>query len=234
MIRGIRSELGRKSIPNNYEKHASEQIHILDDLFKYKQHMFVTITDKGEPTKSENMWIFWALLVFLIEWVIKDRNYGDSSDYLIKIMGDTGKGFLKICFGIIPYDETQAKPRSTYAEGGAPARGFLDSVVNKYILCVCVPEIQDHSFNFQKIFSLINMNKVVIKYKNVIFTGDLKVLNEIYGSMESSCKHPCIYCTSESQVLESGPLRTLESLKVDYEKWIWNGGNENTCKNYIM
>ena len=78
------------------------------------------------------------------------------------------------------------------------------------------------------------MNEVFIKYKNVIFTGDIKVLNEIYGLVESSCKHPCIYCTSESQVLESGPLRTLESLKVDYEKWIWNGGNENTCKNYIM
>ena len=55
MIGGIRSELGQNSIPKNYEKHASEQIHILDDLFKYEQHMVVTKTDKGEPTKSENM-----------------------------------------------------------------------------------------------------------------------------------------------------------------------------------
>ena len=76
----IRSELGRKSIPKNYEKHATEQIHILDDLFKYEQHMLVTKTDKGEPTKSENMWIVWPPIVYFIKWVIKDQNYGDFAD----------------------------------------------------------------------------------------------------------------------------------------------------------
>ena len=100
MIGGIRSELGRNSIPKNYEEYALEQIHILDDLFEYEQHMFVTKTDKGEPMKSENMRIVWAPIVSLIEWVIKDQNYGDSSDYLIKIMSDTGKGFLKYVFAL--------------------------------------------------------------------------------------------------------------------------------------
>ena len=81
-------------------------------------------------------------------------------------------------------------PRSIYTEEGALARGSLDSGVNECIFWVFVPEIKEHYFNFHKIFSLINMNEVFMKYKNVIFTGDLKILNEIYDLIESSCKHP--------------------------------------------
>ena len=42
--------------------------------------MLVTKTDKGEPTKSENMWIVWPPIVYFIKWVIKDQNYGDFAD----------------------------------------------------------------------------------------------------------------------------------------------------------
>ena len=64
---GIRSELGRKSIPSHYREHVSNQIHIFDDVFHAEKHNFITETDKGAATKYEDLWTFWAPIVPLIE-----------------------------------------------------------------------------------------------------------------------------------------------------------------------
>ena len=99
--------------------------------------------------------------------------------------------------------------RSTYAEGGVLEKCSLNSGINKCIMCFCVPKIKEVNWNLKKIFELININQLFLEYKNVIFTGDLKFLNEVYGLMEASSMHPCLYCTAVSQELKSGFLRTL-------------------------
>ena len=77
--------------------------------------------------------------------------------------------------------------------------------------------MKELNWNLKKIFELINIAQLLSEYKNVIFTGDLKLLNEVYGLMEASSKHPCLYCTAESQQLKSGLPRTIGSLKNDFE-----------------
>ena len=100
-------------------------------------------------------------------------------------------------------------------------------------MCFCAPEIKEHHWNMEKIFDLIKLDDVFASYENVILTGDLKMLNEIYGLMEGSSKHPCLYCTAEAQQLTPGEPRTIASLKNDQETLKFKtGGNINKCKFY--
>ena len=63
------------------------------------------------------------------------------------------------------------------------------------------------------------MKELFSLYENFIFTGDLKILNEVYGIIEASSKHPCIFCDAPSQELSSGSNRDLASLRNDYANW---------------
>ena len=139
---GIRSELGRKSIPSYYREHASNQIHIFDDVFHVEKHNFITETDKGAPTKYQDLWTVWAPIVPLIERLKHYREL-DMTENLIKVMADTGKGKTKVCFCIIPFGEIEEKQRrSTYAEGGVLSKISKPSGINKCILYFSVPEIK--------------------------------------------------------------------------------------------
>ena len=95
----------------------------------------------------------------------------------------------------------------------------------------CAPEIKEDYTNLKKIFSLIEIEEIFKKYDNVIFT-DLKFLNEMHGLMESSSKHPCLYCDAEAQDLSTGSSRTISSLSNDYSKWVSTGSKKTTCKNF--
>ena len=64
-------------------------------------------------------------------------------------------------------------------------------------------------------------------------TGDLKLLNEVYGLMKGSSKHLCLYCTAEAQQLAKGLPRTLGSLKNDYQRWKSNSGRDKKAARTI-
>ena len=44
-----------------------------------------------------------------------------------------------------------------------------------------------------KTFNLIKIDDAFVAFKNITLTGDLKLLNEAYGLMEGSSKHPYLY-----------------------------------------
>ena len=81
-------------------------------------------------------------------------------------------------------------------------------------------------------FLLIKIEETFKKFDNVILTGDLKLLNEVYGLMGSTAKHPCIYCTTTLQELKAGYPRTLGSLKEDYLNWKKNSSKQDKCKDF--
>ena len=78
----------------------------------------------------------------------------------------------------------------------------------------------------------MGMDQVFLECENVIFTGDLKLLNEVYGLMEPGSNHPCIYCTALKQELEAGPPRTIGSLRSDFHRWSTAG--KKNVKSTIM
>ena len=97
----------------------------------------------------------------------------------------------------------------------------------------CAPQIKETHKNFEKIFDLIKLNQLLLSSNNVIFTGDFKLLNEVYGLMEASSKHPCIYCTAPAQEIVSGTPRSIATLKYHNNKWKTESGNTNQCKNFF-
>ena len=233
---GIRSSLGKQSIAPHYREHASASLHLLEEFYKYEmQDFFVANSSESEASSSfKKVWTVWAPLKPLINFIINKRNMTSTSDYLIKIMGDSGQGKTKICFCIIPLNEpTRARKRSSYLEGGALAKGYNYSGINKCIMCFCAPEIKEAHTNLEKIFNLIQIEAVFSEHSKVIFTGDLKFLNEIYGLMEASSRHPCIYCTATAQSMTASQQRTLGSLRKDHLNWNnETGAAKKCCKDF--
>ena len=125
---------------------------------------------------------------------------------MIKIMCDSGQGKTKVCICIIPLNDTnvEKKARYTYAEGGVLGKGGQYSGINKCIMCFCSPQIKEHHWNLAKIFNMLKIDDVFATFENVVLTGDLKILNEIYELMEGNAKHPCLYCTVERQQIPAG------------------------------
>ena len=100
-------------------------------------------------------------------------------------------------------------------------------------MCFCAPEIKEYHSNLEKIFTIIKIDDVFSEHSKVIFTGDLKFLNEIYGLMKASSRHPCIYCTAPAQSVEVAQPRTLDSLRKHNENWNnETGASKNCCKNF--
>ena len=231
---GIRATLGRSSFPSHYREHASATIHVLEPFYKCERQNFF-VKNKSDPIKSKNVWTVWAPVGPLIEFICNEREFSSTSDILIKFMGDSGQGKTIICFCIIPLKSVATRPkrRATYLEGGVLAKGFSYSGVNKCIMAFCAPEIKEINNNLEKIFNLLQIDEVFSKYPNAIFSGDLEFLNEVYGIMEASSRHSCIYCTANSQTMNSSHPRTLGSLKIDYENWKKTTGESKTmCKDF--
>ena len=171
----------------------------------------------------------------MIEFINIERQNDSSSEYLIKVMADTGQQMFKVCFCIIPLTECKNMSRATRSEGGILAKGAMYSGVNKCIMVFCAPKMKGNDQNLEKkVFDLIKLNQLLLSYNNVIVTGDFCLLNEVYGLMEASSKHPCIYCTAPAQEIASGTLRTLGTLRYHNNAWKNESGNKNQCKNFLM
>ena len=199
--------MGRKLIPSFHREHVSGKIKHQQDNFQLKEENFEIETTIGSQTK--NIWTVSADIIPLIEKIFSERKIQCFSDYLIKVMMDTGKGKTKVCFSTIPYEcGSSNHKRASYEQGGILAKKSQYSGVNKCILCFCSSQIKETNSNLKKIFKLVNINELLIKYENVIIIGDLKILNKTYGIMEASSIHPCIYCLAiKHELLPGSPFK---------------------------
>ena len=232
VLGGIRADLGRKKLPPYYREHAHQQSHILEEFFKVEKMDFITETQTDTTMQCKPVWAVWADILSVIDFINFKREATDISTFLIKVMADTGQKMTKVCFNIMPFEESDGnKPRATNAQGGILAKGSSLSGVNKCIMVFCAPQIKEMNNNLDKIFNLIKLDQLFVNFNNVVFTGDFKLLNEVYGIMQASSKHPCIYCLAPEQQLESGILRTFGDLRGKHEEWRRNGSKKKDCKN---
>ena len=116
MTGGLRAFLGGASIAANYRDHASTSNNILDKFYFHDKQNFIMKSSLNELSK--NVWVVWAPIGPLIDFLLSQRNIVDER-FLIKIMGDTGQEKTKICISIIPFNsEDISSKRSTYSKGG--------------------------------------------------------------------------------------------------------------------
>lgn len=235
----IRSTVGRKSIPKNYQSHMSEKSKSLEDCYKTGEYEFDI--KKGEPKQSRP--VVWADSETLLEAVIRERNY--IGNYLIKVMADGGQGSFKVSMTILPEDyerdcdnnedndsEPVVKKRKLYSEGGTVGQKAKLTSVNRLIMLCVVSGILETYDNIKVLFELIEINKIPFK-----FVADFKLLLIVNGQQTATSTYPCPYCfvtlndlrnTDRCSLNEScDELKTYGDLKSDYEKFCLLGTKKN-------
>ena len=151
----LRSNAGKNSVPKYYEKHASTNSKLLENLYKQGTFDF----DVENKEKKEKRPVVWADVEELLESVLEKRNLVGM--YEIIVTADGGQGFFKICLTITPedyspntetddnFDEDEynhkltKKRRKLYSEGGTTARKAKLTSVHRLIMLCIVPQIKE-------------------------------------------------------------------------------------------
>ena len=239
----IRTELGRKSIPANYNNSLSEKSNFLSDDFSIKEEEFDGPGDTGKVQRP----VIYADSERLIDKIITERQYTGTPRIIIMV--DGGGEFFKVCATILPenydwktgretvndseYDEQegeQMRGRSTYAEGGSTKKG-KPSGVKRVILLAVVPDIKETYSNVSLIFELINLNRLHFK-----IVADFKLQLIVLGLQTATATHPCGYCLISKQDLQQRNVdftakeRTFGSLKDSNKQFLDNGGEVKDSK----
>ena len=234
----LRVQLGRKSIPVDFDKSLTEKSNTLADEFHVKELLFDGPGQAGKVTRP----VIYADCQSLIDKVITEREYVGNPKIIV--MADGGGQFFKVCATVLPehYDwETgrQTEPeaddclgkrsRSTYAQGGSLRKGKL-SGVKRVILLAVVPEIKETHANVSLIFDLIGLNKISFK-----IVSDFKLQLLVLGLQTASATHPCGYCLISKEQLkdrniEAAKDRTFGSLEENHKKFLENGGDAKEAK----
>ena len=84
---------------------------VLGEFYMCENQVFVSETKSGLVSVSKELWTVWSPIAPLVNKVMTERKVEDSSDYLIKVMEDTGQGKTKICFCICPLYENKRQKR---------------------------------------------------------------------------------------------------------------------------
>ena len=113
VVGGIRSELGKTSIPKYYRQHVSNKINILGSHFNCEKLPLVVETKDGVPSQVLDRWLVFAEICPLVMDIIKQRHITDALHHL-KVMADTGQAFLKVAVSILSeyhqaLDDTQKR-----------------------------------------------------------------------------------------------------------------------------
>ena len=138
-----------------------------------------------------------------------------STERIIKIGIDGGKGFLKFCLGIIDRATKEPPPQKRLLTD----RLAKDTGVKRQILVAVAEEFPETYENVRQILSLIQFDRV-----KAIVACDLKLDNILCGLQAPSSSHPCSWCSIDLTNLEkAGALRTLESLRESYKSFLSAG-----------
>lgn len=215
----VRCNVGRKSIPANYNQHMSQASKVLKDLYKVSLYKFdcEKISDKQERP------VVYADAEELLDTIIEKRNF--TGNCIVKVMADGGQGFFKVSLTILPEnysphsnfegsenddftldDINQCKKRALYSEGGSIGKKCKLSSVHKLILLCIVPQIKESYDNVKLLFDLTKINNISFK-----FVADFKLLLIINGQQTATSMYPCPYCFVSLNDLKSDSVSEVSS-----------------------
>lgn len=201
----IRTKAGKKSIPINYIKHASQKAKQLEDVYHCGEFDF----DIEKLPEKEKRPVVYADAETLLDAVLEARE--EFGEFEIKLMADGGKGFFKISMSILPkgandesYDSDTEEPppkkkRSTYEEGGTIGRKANLNGVNRLIMLCVVPNIKESYDNLRILWNVTNINNIPYK-----FVSDYKLLLMAIGQQTATSTYPCPFCYISLDTLRSG------------------------------
>ena len=131
----------------------------------------------------------------VVDHVKAARNIGDEC-CLVKLMGDTGGNFFKMCLATINLDRvrelvTQGKARSTYADGPFVVDDN-DNGINALFIVALVPKVKEDYLLVSQVIRLLKLEN--LGEQRWVSGGDQKFINLICGVGEHSSTYPCSWC----------------------------------------
>lgn len=161
VISSFRKIHGKNSVEPGIINELRADSHLLDEFFdiSYLQ---------TEDERELHCLIFCSKLNEFIAFVMNFRNISDE-DTIVKIGADGGSNSLKICVSL---QDNQPITSS-----------FKDSGVKKVFILAIAFGLSESYENLKKMFDKLNLNNLIacLHQKNVVFVGDLKILNLILG-----------------------------------------------------
>ena len=100
----VRCNFGRKCIPVDYTKHMSTRINKLESVYQEGNFEFDDI-EKSNIKMSRP--VIWAEADKLLDKVLEQREL--VGDFNIKIMANSGQGFMKLTMSVLPKDDSDAE-----------------------------------------------------------------------------------------------------------------------------
>ena len=233
----VRCNFGRKCIPVDYTKHMSTRINKLESVYQEGNFEFDDI-EKSNIKMSRP--VIWAEADKLLDKVLEQREL--VGDFNIKIMADSGQGFMKLTMSVFPKDDSDVdcdidiKKRRLYAESqGCSEKQTLTSVHKVIILCI-VPKISETYDNLKTLVDLTKLNKIPFR-----FIADFKLILIVNNQQTASSTYPCPYCFVTLQCLRcrtndeqsnnyDNTLKTYGDLRRDYNNFLKTGQNKKLAK----
>lgn len=153
--------------------------------------------------------------------VVKNRCYHSDQRLQLKVGLDSGGQYLKICLNI--YD----------LENNNNTNELTDTSVKKLFILAIVADTQENHSNMLIMMTKLQLTKPDELPYSIYFANDLKMSNIILGIMGHSSKHPCSWCDISSSDLQNcGNLRSIDSIRSEYNNWCKSGKQMKTAKNF--
>lgn len=254
IIPTVRKALGKKSVEAGVKTLMKQRSDMLMNLYTAVNEKFVTKTDgRGNPVEVQERPFVYANLPSLIQFINKKR--GNNPQHVLnKVMVDSGRGFLKVCISVIPFnlprpcnnkrdmigvedledledsddsDSSEDKHTEKPQCKGDQSLGKVTGV-NRLILVAIVPDVPEHRHNLGVIFDAIGLDG-----SNITFVADMKVLSPVLGLQGFTAATPCLWCDAERDHLDTiGNPRTFGSLRANHAAFMRAGGRKETAKKF--
>ena len=212
----INQNVGKGTVEKDFQQKLSLAYKYFDDDFLCSTTTFST--NGPTPTLFESHLIHVPSLSDFVLKVLKKRGSNPQA-YFIKLGVDKGQGILKFTVSLVP--------RASEDVNGYTENCFAKQSVNDiFLVAVCYGVEENHS-NLRIILEMIK----AFECGEVIFTGDLKVINMLCGIQSHSCLHPCYACTQHKDHLDKdSSLRTVESTMQNFEDYLNSSRTVADCQ----
>ena len=229
----IRSAFGSRNSTEPYLREKLQLVsHQVDDIFTYEVHQF----DSSASKASSSLPVVYCTDIEALKDRIVTHRHPQGGVEVDSVIGlDGGGGFLKICVTFrLPHDpssESTTVVRSKLSDGVAE-RNLKDTSVRKLFVIAIVPDAKE---TYRNVLLLWNLLKLTSPQTLHPFTCcmDLKLANTTIGLMAHACSHPCTWCNSSKENLDSrGELRTLGSVRRQYWSFVDSEKDTKNAKHF--
>ena len=202
----INKQFGKGTVEKDFQKKLSLAYKFFEKDFICSPTSFCT--NGQTPTIFESFLVHVPSLSDFVLKILQKRG-SDPQAYSIKLGVDKGQGILKFTLTLVPKgseDDVNGYTENCFAKQG----------VNDIFLVAVCSGVEENHYNLRTILNMIK----AFECGDVIFTGDLKVINMLCGIQAHSCMHPCYACTQHKDHLDQDScLRTVESTLANFDNY---------------